>query len=573
MKDTLDTRDIKHVLLDKDNARRFLYLDALCPCLGNTIIARIANEAAIALKNDNKWTASTVYLVRTFFPFDWYESESKRLLPQPRHQFCLEAANVESLCLAIVRVLKRIKYPTEADRENLIYLAIYSRLDIPLPLSCGEKDVQRVARDYLSHIPFTDDWLITRKDAYRRSIATAACRDLLHRSYIWESCALCIREFESFSMEIHELSDLRCELGVWRNKPFTKCLVAGERKRVHQFLGIEATLQGRYADALPHLQEREPLLLDRFPMAEMCLQLSRLASGDEIEQLENDFSNDFKEMLQHRESESFKALQKLYTLRYPAQHDSADKALDFEFGIFQENSSILGTILKYLVLIDNHSQPWTKVCMYVQRNLQPLLPVASAMLRDILRAAGEELPHAEVDDIPHADLPALLPGIASTHNVENRLEALLNILSQSQKKQKAQKPQRLAWFLDPKFGEAIPKVQKQKSNGEWTSGQRLAAKRLVIETDTLDFLEPQDRQVAATYSVHGSYYGSNISYHFTPEKGLPQLAGHPLLFREGCGEPITLRVEPRPACDTGNGTLVLGQTFYRTRMGATLHPV
>ena len=127
MKNPLDTRDIKHVLLDKGNARRFLYLDALCPCLGRVMLARIAKEAGIVLRNGGTWKASTIATVRQWFPAEWYFSDDEQKLKSTlRHQLCLEALSDAHLCLTILNILKSTKPQTIPIRENLAYLAIYN---------------------------------------------------------------------------------------------------------------------------------------------------------------------------------------------------------------------------------------------------------------------------------------------------------------------------------------------------------------------------------------------------------------------------------------------------------------
>ncbi|MBL8251665.1 MAG: ATP-dependent helicase, partial [Candidatus Competibacter sp.] len=168
---------------------------------------------------------------------------------------------------------------------------------------------------------------------------------------------------------------------------------------------------------------------------------------------------------------------------------------------------------------------------------------------------------------------------------EHALSALLD-LSQTGQEPATAAQTRLAWWLrwhESGHCAVIPREQKRDARGLWTRGRPIALKRLYSRAERLDYLTPQD--VAACAGVRPSYSGyfGATSYDIDPQKALPQLVGHPLLFWEHApdvrvelvrGEPELLivphgsqwRLELSPKALPGETVKVVKETPTRLRV-------
>ena len=127
---------------------------------------------------------------------------------------------------------------------------------------------------------------------------------------------------------------------------------------------------------------------------------------------------------------------------------------------------------------------------------------------------------------------SMVPLIRRRSSWENALEALIGMGKPEEKAAAPKKGSRLVWelFHSTDFVTIQPLEQKLSAAGVWSKGRNVALKRLKYESDRLDFLTPQDRDVclAIVHERYGYYGGEN--YYFDPDRALPALAGHPLLF-------------------------------------------
>ncbi|WP_422901014.1 DEAD/DEAH box helicase [Propionivibrio sp.] len=146
---------------------------------------------------------------------------------------------------------------------------------------------------------------------------------------------------------------------------------------------------------------------------------------------------------------------------------------------------------------------------------------------------------------------------------------------------------RLVWMLNylPKI-EAVslaPREQKRKGKGNWTGGRAVSLKRL-YDSDDLDFLTDQDRQVCAGIERnYDNYYGGD--YELDGHDALAQLIGHPLVFwhdlpevrveilrgepelliKKTAGDTLTLRLHP-PLDILNETVLISKETPTRLRV-------
>ncbi|QLF93822.1 DEAD/DEAH box helicase [Pseudomonas sp. ABC1] len=91
---------------------------------------------------------------------------------------------------------------------------------------------------------------------------------------------------------------------------------------------------------------------------------------------------------------------------------------------------------------------------------------------------------------------------------------------------------RLIWLLDLDhyYQSLEPREQRLGVRGQWSKGKAVALKRLRDETDSLDFLQEQDRQVAQLIQASSAYYGGT-HYELPVGPALLRLIGHSALFR------------------------------------------
>ncbi len=169
---------------------------------------------------------------------------------------------------------------------------------------------------------------------------------------------------------------------------------------------------------------------------------------------------------------------------------------------------------------------------------------------------------------------------------EHALSALLDLSQTSREPPAAAVQTRLVWWLrwhESGYCTLIPREQKRDARGFWTRGRPIALKRLYSRAERLDFLTSQD--VAACAGVrpsHSSYYGPT-NYDIDPQKALPLLVGHPLLFWEHApdvrvelvrGEPELLiiphgsqwRLELSPKALAGETLKVIKETPTRLKV-------
>ncbi|WP_428099125.1 DEAD/DEAH box helicase [Candidatus Rariloculus sp.] len=140
---------------------------------------------------------------------------------------------------------------------------------------------------------------------------------------------------------------------------------------------------------------------------------------------------------------------------------------------------------------------------------------------------------------------------------EHPLKALERLSYDARNKQgrkraaKAPAKKRLVWQLHHEYDiELSPREQRQNKNGTWSKGRKVSLKRLASDAAKMDFLLPQDRDVADTISIYQSW--GHMDY-YLGQRGLYALAGHPHVFNSA-GEPVDIvRREPELSVSEGVG--------------------
>lgn len=114
---------------------------------------------------------------------------------------------------------------------------------------------------------------------------------------------------------------------------------------------------------------------------------------------------------------------------------------------------------------------------------------------------------------------------------QQRLEDALRLLRPA-----ARRPTRLIWLLHPDTGLLEPLEQTRGPQG-WSAGRPASLKRL-CGPDAPDHLDEQDRRILACAAWSRLWNGLHCA--LDPVPALCAAAGHPLLFRAGDRQPVTL---------------------------------
>ncbi|HER63501.1 MAG TPA: ATP-dependent helicase, partial [Desulfobacteraceae bacterium] len=111
--------------------------------------------------------------------------------------------------------------------------------------------------------------------------------------------------------------------------------------------------------------------------------------------------------------------------------------------------------------------------------------------------------------------------------------SLQELISISSTVREQEKNVRLVWLVNFKDDSLhlLPKEQKRKASGSWSKGRAVSLSRLA-ESGNIEYLTEQDREICAALHQVGDPAGRNGGYVFDPEKALPALVGHPLVFLE-----------------------------------------
>ena len=169
---------------------------------------------------------------------------------------------------------------------------------------------------------------------------------------------------------------------------------------------------------------------------------------------------------------------------------------------------------------------------------------------------------------------------------EHALSALLDVSRLGQETASGSAPARLVWWITwLKSGDCAisPREQKRDARGQWTLGRPVALKRLYGASKNLEFLTPQDREICASIRPSSSGYYGSVAYEINPDKALPLLVGHPLIFWEDNpsvrvelvrGEPELLvtpkgsqwRLELSPPAQVGQTLRVVKETPTRLKV-------
>ncbi|MDR2550598.1 MAG: DEAD/DEAH box helicase [Desulfobulbus sp.] len=110
-------------------------------------------------------------------------------------------------------------------------------------------------------------------------------------------------------------------------------------------------------------------------------------------------------------------------------------------------------------------------------------------------------------------------------------QSLQELIEVTSRIREPERSTRLCWLVEHANGslELSPREQKRSATGGWTKGRSIALQRLLLDRE-IDYLTGQDRALCAALIPMEESGGKNGGHVFDPDKGLPALVGHPLVF-------------------------------------------
>lgn len=167
----------------------------------------------------------------------------------------------------------------------------------------------------------------------------------------------------------------------------------------------------------------------------------------------------------------------------------------------------------------------------------------AAMLRARLNPAGKHDTAAAEEFYTSQGMAPIAGNGGSQNDWERSLKALLAVGGGAPQGgvKTATAESRLVWQLagDNKRGTSIQPLEQKRKGNVWSAGRNVALKRLADAKGNIDFMTPQDREIATAIKKHYSYY-SQSCYEIDADKALAAMAGHPLVFNAVTGEQITV---------------------------------
>ncbi len=141
--------------------------------------------------------------------------------------------------------------------------------------------------------------------------------------------------------------------------------------------------------------------------------------------------------------------------------------------------------------------------------------------------------------------PKLLGLISRTEEWERSLQALKLVHQPRQGKRIENKPNqsRIVWFVSPSYYdyEFTAKEQKLNKSGLWSSGRKIALRRLAENNISLNLTEADLKICKHIWKSYDyAYYNDSLGYRLSGAEVLPDAIGHPLIFDDDSGDPIEM---------------------------------
>ncbi|QXE92220.1 ATP-dependent helicase [Geomonas subterranea] len=153
------------------------------------------------------------------------------------------------------------------------------------------------------------------------------------------------------------------------------------------------------------------------------------------------------------------------------------------------------------------------------------------LAREIEQAGAAEPSPGAAPSTAAARIP-LCDSLAPVESWQSAISALLRLNADDAVD--AEGPQsRLIWHFEELRGffQITPREQKQGPSGKWSAGRNVSLKRLVEETESLDYLTPQDLLICGCIKKErGTGYYGRESYQLDQDQAVPLMIGHPHVY-------------------------------------------
>ena len=536
----LPTEIYEHQRLTPEMAALFLQADAICYFFSNTFLGRLLSQLQIPKEGFARWDYDAVQLLRKQFTFKNLYNVSFSVRNDYRHELCVEASQNTRLIEELCRLLNNLKRTSVVDKQ-WYFLSFYLNTfpESAKPIDFNAEQTEAVAIESLHYASFDVQWFQSRNPFIRKCLVRAMFVWILRNGRAWESAGAILSALED---DEHLGPDELFDYGLFRmlqGKPW-RChstnALSGED--VTDLDCIELFLHGQYDDCYQRLlkianawgAEHHLRKFKFIPgILGVVFYICRFRLNIDMDSFFEDCWSVLRTIGNNRESKTYEAFQHLYIRKY---HSDAGVSPSnrFYFQIIQRNSlvSVFGRFICYHAALAAKKDGWQMDCLEL-RNALSACPVAFNILNDILREVNyTDLPNQDVEYIPWIDLAR------GTPLWEKQLSNLKRIFGQPEA---GEKKRRLVWLarFDSYF--IVPYVQVMLSGGRWSQGKQLPWSQ--IRDPKQVWITEQDREIFSAFDSVFSFLGHGDLF-FNSSRGIPQLAGHPLIFDHETREPLTL---------------------------------
>jgi hypothetical protein len=533
-----------------EQSRALLYLLALAPSgISRTLLLVQCNALKLGKRLDKIGLEQQLSSLHELGLLNQAESGRPLSVPATHHTLLLQHLSESRLLPPLSLALQAIAPPLSpwqvlplVHHQQAFWLAVLNGSAEKLAeLAVAPEPAVPPGTAHIEH-PMT---ILLRDDGGRQLLQSrpAAIRSLLLQDYLICCDQMPLPNAQAYALVLHEYrsgdASLAMELllqAVWHGDLATVASI-GEHEEYRliasalvQLLAGNAVLADQhYEEWLKQLRQRTGKRKLELPSVFVLLQcLMLLGSNDpaRLPALKQALNTRSRKLFTHRSP--FLLLQRLLTQLQGAA-TAADGPLPWPLPteLIGFDDLLLAVAAHWLDLPETRHQTW-----------RTTLEAACAKAHD----CGRHWLASEYDALLNAQFgrPRQLPHAVGTQPLValyQRKEAwqhALQALAQLKSKPAAAtvgKSSRMAWLLrHDRYGtELEPREQKLGAKGQWSKGRPVALQRLHEDRERMDFLNEQDRRVAASIRHSAGYYG-NPSHEIQIEQALPHLVGHPALF-------------------------------------------
>ena len=551
----LDQSLFANTLLPEQDARIFLNLWSLSPYLSPKHLANILTALDVLGPNGEKsWNKEQVAAVCDAYSFS-SANQGKKLDSTLQHELAQEASCDEKLISVLFDCLKKID-PNMAIEKEWLYLSFYC--DITTAYSATIPDnIYEVASTHFAQAVIEPGFILHEPSQIQGVLCSQCCFDFLYSNIIWasaESIFTFLEEYdpgkeissESLNFESKDAKSIFYYYGLIRplqGKDYHCPGIGMVDTRTRTMLeGNNLMILGKYQEAInlfdPVAREwskKTGVTINCFyPDA---LGISSYISRFFTERGAQDYLIDLEYIIHNTyfndEDLGYSALKDLYINKFYSKNIINETGYTLE-DLDEVHASLLTRMLVFCACLKATKPMYVQEACAFRDKYAKVAPIVSLIVNDVLKEM--DLGVEDLPQLPYGSWLSMVHGIAQW---EKQLASLAQCIM-GNNQQEDEKQRRLVWMFDPKLFTVQPYTQTLSAKGKWSSGQKMALKRLYDQDVT--WITEQDRSMIRAYENFYSYYSFDLR--FKPLEGFSRLVGHPYLFNERTREHITLEKRP-----------------------------